>query len=640
MTEADALDNRAPRAHASCAPDPIAPDSTLCASDSTAPASDRASRALPSRREMLVMSAASAALVALPSHAFADALEEDAAAGANYTDGDEATLDTLATTPITWSEKNGVWTSSSGMTVDDAYAFGIDVSKWQGTIDWSSVKSDGVQFAIIRTGHGQTVVDEQLSNNVSGCKKCGIPFGIYHYSTAASKSDAAKEAAICLDLLDDAGVEPEDLKLPVYFDMESSTTSAACSSASDFANIAKGFCDAIEDAGFEAGVYANYYWWTTYLTSSTFEQWSRWVARYNTYCGYEGSYDLWQCSSSGYVEGISSTYVDIDFLYSSYTCDFTSLYGDTRYDTAAAIIEEAYGSETSEYAVVASGANYPDALAASALAGALGAPVVLAKSASTTEVLSVIEDMGVNKVYVVGGTAALSSFVLSKLRAKMEDAGGFCVRLAGSTRQGTAIAVEAELRNVVSELGISASKTAIVASGANFPDALAASPYAYWSHSPIFLTKTNGTLSDETVAAIEEGGYSLVVALGGSKVVSTASLSELTSLDGVSVKRIFGDNRYETAAAMAEWSVEQGMGWDDCAIATGKKFPDALVGATLCGRKGSVMLLASGSNTSAATSALNAVSGDIENLYFLGGSSAISTAVRKKIKNVFVVYTL
>ena len=78
------------------------------------------------------------------------------------------------------------------------------------------------------------------------------------------------------------------------------------------AQIATTFCNAISNAGYEVGVYSNLDWWTNYLTDPVFDSWSKWVAQWNSKCTYTGTYDVWQCSSSGRVDGIS-TNVDLNF---------------------------------------------------------------------------------------------------------------------------------------------------------------------------------------------------------------------------------------------------------------------------------------------------------------------------------------
>lgn len=212
-----------------------------------------------------------------------------------------------------WRYENGEWiTQESSDDGIESYAsgnytvWGIDVSHHNGTIDWAAVKNTGVDFVIIRCGYGSDITsqdDKKWEYNVSECERLGIPYGVYLYSYATTTAQAASEAEHVLRLLE--GHSPS---YPVYYDREDSTT-INC----DQAAIATTFCNAIEAAGYTAGVYANLNWWNTYLTDSVFSEWSRWVAQYSSSCSYSGSYDIWQYSSRGTVNGISG-YVDINYF--------------------------------------------------------------------------------------------------------------------------------------------------------------------------------------------------------------------------------------------------------------------------------------------------------------------------------------
>ncbi|MCD8127625.1 MAG: hypothetical protein LUD82_09360 [Clostridiales bacterium] len=194
----------------------------------------------------------------------------------------------------------------------DSVAFGIDVSKWRGDIDWDSARGS-ISFAIIRCGYGSNLTsndDSYFEQNVAACEELGIPYGVYLYSYATTTTEAKSKANHVLRLLD--GHTPS---LPVYLDLEDSSVTSACSNSQILA-MAKVFCNAIEDAGYEAGVYANKNWWTNYLTSSTYDQWDRWVAQYNTSCTYTGGdFSYWQYSSTGSVSGISGN-VDCNYALS------------------------------------------------------------------------------------------------------------------------------------------------------------------------------------------------------------------------------------------------------------------------------------------------------------------------------------
>ena len=202
--------------------------------------------------------------------------------------------------------------SMFSMQPGEARSRGIDVSRHQGTIDWSQVKPN-IDFAIIRCGYGSDFTkqdDTQWQANVSACESLGIPYGVYLYSYAVNTLNAASEAQHALRLLQ--GHRPT---LPVFYDLEDNSISSSCSKT-EILEHAKIFCNALRNAGYTPGVYASKYWWTTYLTSSEYDQWERWVAQYNTSCTYSGNHNYWQYTDKGSVPGISG---NVDMNYSKLT---------------------------------------------------------------------------------------------------------------------------------------------------------------------------------------------------------------------------------------------------------------------------------------------------------------------------------
>ncbi len=188
-------------------------------------------------------------------------------------------------------------------------AQGIDVSEFQGKIDWDAVKAAGVDFAILRIGYGDQNAggaDEYFERNVQECERLGIRWGAYLYSYAVNTKEAADEAAHALSAME--GLTPD---LPIYYDMEDTSTLAA---KDKFADIAQVFCSKVEAAGFDAGVYASASWWKKYLTSPVFDNWSKWSAQYYKVCEHPSDPDAWQYTSEGRVPGISGN-VDVNYAY-------------------------------------------------------------------------------------------------------------------------------------------------------------------------------------------------------------------------------------------------------------------------------------------------------------------------------------
>lgn len=219
---------------------------------------------------------------------------------------------TLFSTYTAWSKTDSGFVNDEGIIISGATKKGIDVSHHQGTINWNSVKTTDVDYAIIRCGYGDNYTqydDRQWFNNANACTNLGIPFGVYIYSYAASIEEAQSEAEHVLRLIDGYS-----LSYPIYLDMEDKALSSL--SAALLGDIAETFCNIIQSHGYDVGIYANKYWWTSKLTDSAFNNssWYKWVAQYNSTCTYSGSYTMWQATSTGSVSGISGN-VDIDFWF-------------------------------------------------------------------------------------------------------------------------------------------------------------------------------------------------------------------------------------------------------------------------------------------------------------------------------------
>lgn len=184
----------------------------------------------------------------------------------------------------------------------------IDVSVYQGNIDWKEAKKhiDGV---IIRCGYGSDNTDQddkKFKQNIEACIKYDIPFGVYLYSYAKSIEKAKSEAAHVIRLL-----KPykDKISYPVYYDLEEAgTEQGAVERALVFGEI-------IESEGYWCGIYANQYWWRTYLKDGL-DRYTKWVAKYSNEkpSGISGTYDMWQYSSRGSVPGIKDN-VDMNICY-------------------------------------------------------------------------------------------------------------------------------------------------------------------------------------------------------------------------------------------------------------------------------------------------------------------------------------
>lgn len=179
--------------------------------------------------------------------------------------------------------------------------YGVDVSSWQGAIDWEQA-SAVIGFAVIRCGFrgtsGKLAVDSRAVANVKQARKNGVRAGLYFYSRAKNEIEAVEEASVAVKIAKDAGT----LDLPIYIDMEDSALSSLSTSQRDA--IVKAFCRTVKNSGYSAGVYASKDWLEDKLTPSGYDGISVWCVQYNTSCTYKGKYAIWQFTSEGNIPGI------------------------------------------------------------------------------------------------------------------------------------------------------------------------------------------------------------------------------------------------------------------------------------------------------------------------------------------------
>lgn len=205
-------------------------------------------------------------------------------------------------------------------------AMGIDVSKWNGDIDWAKVKAQGIEYAIIRVGYrgygsaGTLVLDETFHENISEAIANDIKVGVYFFTQAINTAEAVEEAQFVLKQ-----IEGYKLDLPVVFDIEDAMTSngdigrvdAADLTRQQYTDLCIAFCDAIIEAGCEAMVYGNPNWFTTILYIDQLEdKYPIWLAHYVSDTNYAGKYEIWQYSNVGVMNGIPE-YVDLNIVYVS-----------------------------------------------------------------------------------------------------------------------------------------------------------------------------------------------------------------------------------------------------------------------------------------------------------------------------------
>lgn len=297
--------------------------------------------------------------------------------------------------------------------------------------------------------------------------------------------------------------------------------------------------------------------------------------------------------------------------------------GADRYDTAHEIAVATYDEAT--VAVLASGENFPDALAASYVAGATNSPVVFTeRTRLSSAALATLNDLNVGGVLIAGGTDAISSAVEDELLAR-----GFETdRLDGADRYATARAMaESVPEENIGSRDPTVGRTAFLATGEKFPDALAAGPLSYDFGFPVLLTEP-GELNSDAAAALANLDIEEVILLGGEEAIRESVANEIRAL-GIEVDRVGGADRMETATLVADLAMaELGFNAAHVNLARGDFFPDALAGGSHGGEEQSVIVLTREPNDlSEPTRAwLEDHDDEIASIHVFGGLDAVSEA--------------
>lgn len=189
----------------------------------------------------------------------------------------------------------------------------IDVSSWNGKVHWSKVKKEGIFYAMLRIGRGNTGTEEMaedawfLRNYESG-KFYNMRMGLYFYSYATTEKEAKSEAEYCLQLLKNHKIDPEDLELPIAYDVEEKSTFAT--GRKNVSNLTAVFCDTIKEAGYTPMVYSSAGHLLKYFKHSTIKDYQIWVAHYGVEKSgpsYPYAYDMWQYTCEGIVPGANTS---------------------------------------------------------------------------------------------------------------------------------------------------------------------------------------------------------------------------------------------------------------------------------------------------------------------------------------------
>lgn len=207
---------------------------------------------------------------------------------------------------------------------------GIDVSKWNGTIDWKKVKADGIDYVIIRGGFGNATVDPQFKSYIQGASDAGLKIGVYWFSYATSVAKAKEEAAKCLETI---APYKDKITYPVFYDFEYDSVDYAkklgITITKDLSSkMADEFLTAIKNAGYITGIYTNKDFGDKYFYEDMLFANNLWIAQYSSACTYNRPYMMWQYTDKGTINGIGTSskpaYFDMNYTYLKPTNDQAS----------------------------------------------------------------------------------------------------------------------------------------------------------------------------------------------------------------------------------------------------------------------------------------------------------------------------
>ena len=207
------------------------------------------------------------------------------------------------------TEVTGKWPGTDAV-------FGIDVSKYQKEIDWQKVAAAGVEFAIIRCGYrgsstGKLVVDPYFERNIKGATEAGIQVGVYFFTQAVNEVEAVEEASMAAELC-----KGYHLDYPIFIDVEGAGGNGRADGLDRDTRtaVAKAFCETAKNAGYHGGIYSGRYWFYNNLNDDELQEYTHWLAEYRANPLFTGKFRIWQYTSSGTIDGIS-TRVDLDRIW-------------------------------------------------------------------------------------------------------------------------------------------------------------------------------------------------------------------------------------------------------------------------------------------------------------------------------------
>jgi putative cell wall-binding protein len=283
--------------------------------------------------------------------------------------------------------------------------------------------------------------------------------------------------------------------------------------------------------------------------------------------------------------------------------------GANRYETSVKVSQA--GWSTADNVVLARGDEFADALSAAPLAKQLNAPILLTSTkALDSTVIAELKRLKVKKVYVIGGTGAISTAVENAVKAM-----GITVeRISGSDRYATSLAIANRMTN---------KNQVFLATGTSYADALSISSYAAATGSPILLTDKN-QISAEVAKFIKDNS-SKVYVIGGTGVISEAAVKGIAG-----AQRISGADRYETNLAILD-KFEAGFDFSNIYLATGANYPDAICGSALAGKEKAPIILVNSNDITNQKTYIDSIVEKVSNIKVLGGEGVLTSASIEKL---------
>ncbi len=212
------------------------------------------------------------------------------------------------------------FTSDGILTTNTSGILGIDVSKWNGNINWTAVKNAGIKYVIIRVGYrgstqGSLIEDPMFRTNIQGAKAAGLKVGLYFFTQAVTEAEAVQEASMCVNLAKTYG----GVSYPIFIDTESAGGAGRADglSKSQRTAVCRAFCQTVQNSGYTAGVYASKSWFTNKVDYNQLNGYRIWLAQYYSKATLAGRYDLWQYTDKGSIAGVPGN-VDLNMSYLGY----------------------------------------------------------------------------------------------------------------------------------------------------------------------------------------------------------------------------------------------------------------------------------------------------------------------------------